>query len=501
MSVVKLALVFLATHLAMALFFMFDHSPGTTAALVGLPLDDAWIHLVYARSMAALHGFAYNPGQLETGSTSPLWAMLLVPASWAAGLFGVSVVIPAKLTGVLAAAGASLGAARLVRCFKFGLAAELAAGLVIAADPALAFAQVSGMEVMLANALALWTLGDLASERYGRASLGAALSALARPELALLTLLVLALAEWRLHQAHASTRARLLVLAPAVAFVGGWMLYCQVVSGYPLPSTFYAKFTSRQSYFAHNLGAIFAQLLPSWPWFARGTGLVLWGIGAVVFFRRGLVAGLTAAFPVLFLLAVAASQLIADPWPFYWQRYLLPTHALLLLPLVVGAIVAIDWGWQGRHRAWAPAHAVVVAVLVLGALAGLPAALGRSADLFAWNCQNIEELNVAMARWLRDHTPANEAIAATDSGASRYFADRPIIDLVGLNDHRHLHREPGREREVLDVRILSTFPSWLPSLRNNPSWQVIHRTSTDRLTICNCPQSEIVAYRRRDPAR
>ena len=497
MSLVKLALIFLAAHLAIAFCFLFDRAPGTGAALVGVPLDDAWIHLVYARSLAGLHGFAFNPGQLETGSSSPLWAVLLVPASWAARLFGISVVIPAKLTSVLAAVGASLGAARLVRSLKFGLAAELAAGLAIAADPALAFAQVSGMEVMLASALALWTLAELASERYGMASLLAALAPLSRPELAILTLLALGVVEWRLHQARSPTRARLQMLAPTAAFVGGWMLYCLLVSGYPLPSTFYAKFASRQAFFARNLLTLFTQVLPSWPWFARGTGLGLWGIGVVVLFRRGLVAGLAAVFPVLFLLAVAASQLIAEPWPFYWQRYLLPGHALLLVTVVVGAGVAVGWAWRGRRRAWAPAYALGVAVLVLGSLVDLPAALRRSANLFAWNCQNIEELNVAMAKWLRDHTPADEPIAVTDAGAARYFADRRIVDLVGLNDHRHLHREPGREREVLGVRILSTFPTWLPSLRDNPAWQVIHRTATDRLTICNCPQSEIVAYQRR----
>jgi hypothetical protein len=498
---VKLALVFLTAHLAMALFFMFDRTPGTTAALVGLPLDDAWIHLVYARSLATLHGFAFNPGQLETGSTSPLWAIFLVPASWSARLFGISVVIPAKLTGVLVATAASLGAARLVRCLNFGLAVELAAGLVIAADPALAFAQISGMEVLLAGALALWALGELAAERYAMASWFAALAPLARPEMAMLTVLVLLVAEWRMQQARASMRARLLLLAPTAAFVGGWMLYCLLVSGYPLPNTFYAKFASRQEFFAGNLEAICTKVLLSWPWFARGAGLVLWGIGGVALFRRGLVAGLSAIFPVLFLLAVAASQLLTDALPFYWQRYLLPAHALLLVTLVVGATSAIAWAWQGRHRAWAPVQAIGVVVLVLGSLVDLPAALRTNADLFAWNCQNIEELDVAMAKWLRDHTPANEPIAVTDAGAARYFADRRIVDLVGLNDHRHLHREPAREREVLGIRILATFPSWLPSLRDNPAWQVMHRTATDRLTICNCPQSEIVAYQRRDSVR
>jgi hypothetical protein len=500
MSLVKLAMVFLAAHLATAVYFLSDSAPGTNAALVGLPLDDAWIHLVYARSLATLHGFAFNPGQLETGSTSPLWTLLLVPASWAARLFGISVVLPAKLTGLLVATGASLGAARLLRSLRLGLAAELVAGLAIAVDPALAFAQVSGMEVLLAGALALWALAALASEPCGRAAWFAALAPLARPEMALLTLLVLLVAEWRMHQARASLRARLLLLAPTAALVGGWMLYCLLVSGYPLPSTFYAKFASRQAFFARNLESIFATVMPSWPWFARGTGLVLWGAGAVALFRRGLVAGLAAIFPVLFLFAVAASQLLTEALPFYWQRYLLPAHALLLVPLAVGTTTTVAWAWHGRQRAWAPAHAMGVAVLVLGSLVGLPAALRRSADLFAWNCQNIEELDVAMAKWLRDNTPKDEPIAVTDAGAAGYFAERRIVDLIGLNDHRLLHREPGREREVLGVRILSTFPSWMPSLHSSSEWQVLHRTATDRLTICTCPQSEMVAYQRRDPA-
>ncbi len=499
MSLVKLGLVFLAAHVATAIYFLFDRASGTAAALVGFPLDDAWIHMVYARSLAGLHGFAFNPGQLETGSTSPLWALLLVPASWVARLFGVSVVIPAKLTGVLAGVGASLGAARLARRLGFALAVELAAGLAIAADPGLAFAQVSGMEVMLASALVLWTLGDLAAERYQMAAFGAALAPLARPEMAVFTLLALAVIEWRLQQRHARAPARLLVLAPTVAFAGGWMVTCLLVSGYPLPSTFYAKFASRSEYFAHNLETIFAQVLPASPWFARGTGLVLWGAGAVVLFRRGLVAGLTAFFPVLFLLVVAASRLIREPWPFYWQRYLLPAQAILLLTLAVGAVAAVAWCWQRRQHAWGPAYAVGGMVLVLGSLVDVPAALHERADLFAWNCQNIEELDVAMAKWLRDNVPAEESIAVTDAGAARYFAGHPIADLVGLNDYRYLHHVPEREREVGHIRILSTFPAWMPSLRGDPAWQIIHRTATAHLTICDCPQSEIVAYRRRNP--
>jgi len=496
MSLAKLTLIFLLAHVASALFFVLGRAPGTDAAWVGFPLDDAWIHMVYGRSLAALQGFAYNPGELETGSSSPLWAVALALASWAARLFGTSIVLPAKALGVLAASGASLGAAYLLRRLGFGLATQLAAGLAVAADPALALAQVSGMEVMLASALALWALAALAAERYLAASICAALAPLARPELALLTLLVLVVAEWRLRARKASPVPRVLLLAPTVVLVGGWVLFCWLVSGYPLPNTFYAKLASRQDYFTHNLALIFAQVLPASPWFARGAGAVLWGVGGVVLARRGLLAGLAAAFPLVFWLGVASSNLLKQPEPFYWQRYLLPVLPLVLATVAVGACHTLAWAWQVRRGAWAKARAVMAVLLVTGALFDLPRALAAKADLFAWNCQNIEELNVAMARWLRDHTGADETIAVTDAGAARYFAGRYIIDVLGLNDHRLLHGERERMLELARVRTVASFPSGVAFLRSDPAWRLVHRVATRHLTICDCPQSEIVAYRR-----
>ena len=43
----------------------------------GFPLDDAWIHAVYARELAQSGALAYNPGVPATGETSPLWAIVL----------------------------------------------------------------------------------------------------------------------------------------------------------------------------------------------------------------------------------------------------------------------------------------------------------------------------------------------------------------------------------------------------------------------------------------
>src|SRR4051794_34832739 len=78
----RLYAVLAVAHAGMLAFFLVDRASGTASAVTGFPLDDAWIHLVYARSLAHGDGFAYNPGQLETGFTSPLWVMLLAPLFW-----------------------------------------------------------------------------------------------------------------------------------------------------------------------------------------------------------------------------------------------------------------------------------------------------------------------------------------------------------------------------------------------------------------------------------
>jgi hypothetical protein len=43
----------------------------------GFPLDDSWIHIEYARSIFEGRPGEYSAGYPSTGSTSPLWAIVL----------------------------------------------------------------------------------------------------------------------------------------------------------------------------------------------------------------------------------------------------------------------------------------------------------------------------------------------------------------------------------------------------------------------------------------
>src|SRR5919109_256849 len=44
---------------------------------LGFPLDDAWIHLTYARNIAERGEWSFRLGERSAGSTSPLWTALL----------------------------------------------------------------------------------------------------------------------------------------------------------------------------------------------------------------------------------------------------------------------------------------------------------------------------------------------------------------------------------------------------------------------------------------
>src|SRR5688572_23033100 len=44
---------------------------------IGFPLVDSWIHQTYARNLALRGEWAFRPGIVSAGSTSPLWSVLL----------------------------------------------------------------------------------------------------------------------------------------------------------------------------------------------------------------------------------------------------------------------------------------------------------------------------------------------------------------------------------------------------------------------------------------
>src|SRR5512143_1422685 len=72
------AILLVAAILGAAIYLFFS----ARIDRIGFPLDDSWIHLTYARNLAQRGEWAFQPGHLSAGSTSPLWTFLLAIGFW-----------------------------------------------------------------------------------------------------------------------------------------------------------------------------------------------------------------------------------------------------------------------------------------------------------------------------------------------------------------------------------------------------------------------------------
>ena len=122
----------------------------------GFPLDDAWIHQTYARNLVRSGRWEFVPGVVSSGSTAPLWTLLLAVGyalrlpylAWAYGLGGLSLLW-------LAWAGMQVWR----QLWPEFADSDWVAGLVLVLLWPLVWAAASGMETLLFAALGLQTSG------------------------------------------------------------------------------------------------------------------------------------------------------------------------------------------------------------------------------------------------------------------------------------------------------------------------------------------------------
>jgi hypothetical protein len=395
-------------------------------------LDDAWIHLSYALSMKLGEGVSYNPNDWETGFSSPLWVLALAILPWLG-----NPVLAAKALGVflhgVAAGLAALCTAVLVERHSGAVEppgrpslAALFAGLLVALHPGLLQAAVSGMEVSLTVVLLLaliWSVVQPLDDRAAllRAGFIACACVLARPESLYFA--------GALGVVFAMQRRNLWSLAPAVGAAAGmglWMLYCLMVSGYPLPSSHYIKSSVAG---LPSIQYLAVDVLLSEPWVVSIAGIVLLLL-SLRFERKGqerIMTGLVFAW-LAALVATALSREVSTGVLFFHWRYF---SIFVAVPLVVLA-TSLALG----PRRWVYGGAVIV---LLATAAFLPSrhALVRAQE------RGIYALHTEPARVAARELPADTVLLVEGAGAMRFFAPRTmwIIDAVGLNDSIIAHAE------------------------------------------------------------
>ncbi len=511
-------LVLLVVHIVLALLFVTDRSPGTDAALSGFPLDDTWIHMVYARNLAQSGLPYYNDGVLEAGFTSPLWLSFGALAHLIASSTGASPVVITKILGVLLAWLSSVAVFEICRRFTKILVSSVLCGLYVATMPLIAFSQVSGMEVCLASCLAAWAILCLLKARFLLGGLFLGLGAIARPENAILTaLIVLLVVLSRLSKSRRTKFNQILkLLLPTVILLSLWSLLCLGVTGHLMPNTYYAKSSTYDV--LGTFGRIIGEVVLQTPAMFLFSGVLLYllGILYMLTLRQRTIALIVLLYPWLFIFALAASRYVPDQSGvyFYWFRYVVPGLPFIFIPVAAGfefllSAAGRSPGAGSKTKIMRLAYLAAV-VLVIMSWIKLPGQLRFRSSQYAWNCQNINEVQVELGKWVNENTPADAILAVNDAGALRYFGKRQTIDLLGLNSQSVLFNPhlAGKLQfnlttmvEFLTIeraRYLVVFPYWFPGVVQaehfESNFRMIQSRQSQNYTISDAPLDLMVVY-------
>ncbi|MGB7061421.1 MAG: hypothetical protein WBF13_03605 [Candidatus Zixiibacteriota bacterium] len=511
-------LVLLVVHIILAVLFVSDRSPGTDAALYGFPLDDTWIHMVYARNLAQSGLPYYNDGVLEVGFTSPLWLSFGALGHLIASASGASPVVIMKMLGVLLAWLSLVAIFEICRRFTKILVSSVLCGLYVATMPVMAFSQVSGMEVCLASCLAAWGILCLLKNRYLLGGLFLGLGAIARPENAILTALVVLLVVLsRLSKSRRTKFNQILkLLLPTLILLSLWSLLCLGVTGHLMPNTFYAKSSTYDV--LGTLGRIIGEVVLQTPAMFLFSGVLLYALGVLYMLtlRQRTNALIVLLYPWLFIFAVAASRYMPDQSGvyFYWFRYVVPALSFIFIPLAAG----FEYLWsaaKGSPGARSKTKIIRLAylaaiLLVIMSWIKLPGQLRFRSSQYAWNCQNINEVQVELGKWVNENTPEDAILAVNDAGALRYFGKRKTIDLLGLNSQSVLFNPhlAGKLQfnlttmvgflTIEKARYLVIFPYWFPGVVQaehfESNFRMMQSRQSQNYTISDAPLDLMAVY-------
>jgi arabinofuranosyltransferase len=425
----------------------------------GFPLDDAWIHQVYARNLAQRGEWAFNPGQPSGGSTAPLWSVLLAGAH----VFNIDPVIWSAILGGLALLVTAILAELLVREWNEGYQPSIPwAGLFMVCEWHLVWASISGMETSLFICLFFIMVYFLKADtgRFWIAGLLIGLAIWVRPDG--ITFLGPAIFLLILGSGSGSRKARRLagLLGGFLMVFVPYLFFNLHLAGSMWPSTFSAKQAEYQAStglpFLSRVGSLF---LP----FLAGGGVILLPAeaAAIVFAWR------KKNLQIMAILLWFCGYLLmyAIRLPVYYQ------HGRYMIPAMAGFFLVGLWGlfqWTGTPDAgkWQ----VLVKKFSLACLAAVTLSfLWLGGMTYQNDVAIITTEMVDTAAWIKKNISPQENLAAHDIGAMGYFSDHEIIDLAGLVNPEVIPiiRDEERLADYLNSRqvdFLVTFPEWYPQL-------------------------------------
>jgi hypothetical protein len=390
--------------------------------------EDFFITLRYAENIATGHGFAYNPGVLTLGTTTPLYTLLLALCV----RLHLDPIVGGKLLGIAADALACVGVFRLGRSIGRP-GAGLAAAVCLAFAPTNLIWATKGMEVGLVTAATVWIWAFQAERRERPAWTVAAVLLLLRIDGAVMVLLLLAATVWR--EQRVPWRGLLLFAALTLP----WLLYATVAFGSPLPLSLRAKLIvygrlipgrfphlrEFVSLMTHNPLGLFltigtvlflALTLRRWQRADREGRAELWR-------REGLLLA-----PLLGIGIHYSAMALSKVFLFGW--YFVPPTPIFYLTALTGWSLLAERLRPGL-MAKIEARYIVPGTLIT-ALALCGAVVPRVVSTLRRGQQVEERLRIPLGLWLRAHSAPTDRILLEPIGYIGYYSRLPVIDVIAL---------------------------------------------------------------------
>ncbi len=390
--------------------------------------DDAWIHLEFARSVSAGHGFAFN-GRIVYGDTSPLWMGLLaafhtvVPDWMAAGKTLSAVAAFFALSGAFFF-GRSLVRENLSAAQSSIFAAAMVLALVT--NPYFGYWAFSGMEALAAAGLVCW--GLLAASRAQTSTTNflascaiAGIAPLLRPEMGIFSALLMLLLLYQfLHHPPLRQRAPVLLAGVllAAAPAGAWAIYALRTFGMVVPNTNGAKRAAPADSVISRLAHVYAL---GFPLAVFGVLLLAaWLLWVVLRRRQNEIAPTLRLLPPVGWLLLVWTALNAV---FYVldHTYVQTRYIFVTAPVLTIAVLALAaMRWPRLYRAG----------LLFGVVLGVTVSL-----LATWNLVRnkigVDRDYADLAAYVRT-LPPDAAVANYSIGEAAFLSNHTIIDTGGI---------------------------------------------------------------------
>jgi hypothetical protein len=410
-----------------------------TGGRLAYALDDAYIHLALARSLATAGDWGLSPGHFDNIASSPLWVLILAVGRF---LLGDRLWLPLALN-LLIAALLLVTADRFLARRHAGVGGRSFALILLIFLTPLPALVVSGMEHLLQTWLALICFSALLRVIVRGRPLGtgtallAALMVSVRFEGLFLVAPALLLL-WR----DRRRGAVLGLLAAAIAPVLITGIIAASQGGSWLPESILLKangldFRSGGDWFRSLMHPLLMLLRN--PLSPYSLHMILLIIGGAVLWRRreGLGLETEASAGLCLLLPAMLLQIFFGGlgWFFRYEAW------LVALALLLGATLP----WRSLMKRPLPALILITVLVALAARGGV--ALVRVPGAVA----NIHGQQVQMGEFLAEYH-AGETVVANDVGAISYYAGVRCIDLFGLADPllARAKREGGATPALLD---------------------------------------------------